>query len=34
MNLQARYDLRVAEDMLGDTLEKEVIPIKLTSEIS
>jgi addiction module HigA family antidote len=27
MNLQARYDLRVAEDKLGDVLEKEVVPI-------
>ena len=28
MNLQTRYDLRVAEDRLGETLEKEVIPMK------
>lgn len=27
MNLQSRYDLRIAEDLLGDTLEREVIPI-------
>ena len=28
MNLQARYDLRVAEDNLGETIDKEVNPIQ------
>jgi addiction module HigA family antidote len=27
MNLQAKYDLRIAEDGLGDALEKEVVPV-------
>ncbi len=32
MNLQARYDLRVAEDTLGETVEKEFIPIRENAE--
>lgn len=27
MNLQVRYDLRIAEDKLGETLSREVVPI-------